>query len=442
MPCQSMKARGLPCRTATIWVLGWAVILAPMAPPAAGAKADPAANDAVEVYARGDYAGAVKLLAPLHAAGKANIQQRLILARAYLHLGKDAQSLTVLRSVLDTDKENPEANSLTGRLLLKAGKHKEALEPLQHAWRLKSDPATAAALGRCYYALGQPAEAKVHLEWALRQDIRDPASSFLLGRICLDRGLGALAQRYLLMAQEAGMDSLELHLLLGRAYLLQRKLVGPVMVRRISKPAEPGDVVAGCLVLGRAGGAAGTHKVGTRYSALYEGLEILKRSPKDRDGLFMVAGGWLEADQAELAGKSLRRLRALEPDSPRALALQAELALATQDFGALGKCLAAAESAKAFGPPQIAQYYFRWALALRAEGKRQPAIAALEKAEKRAPTSPNVLRALATLCVATGRKAQARQYYARMVELFPDAADIDELRNALKALQETTGERK
>jgi tetratricopeptide (TPR) repeat protein len=437
-----MKAPRSRRRTAAIRVLGSAAILMPMAIPAAGAAAAAGAKSAVEVYARGDYAGAVKLLAPLHAAGKANIQQRLILARACLHLGKDARSLSVLRSVLDTDKENPEANSLTGQLLLKAGKHKEALEPLEHAWRLKSDPATAAALGRCYHALGQPAKAKVHLEWALKRDIRDPASSFLLGRICLDRGLGALAQRYLLMAQEAGMDSLDLHLLLGRAYLLQRKLVGPVMVRRISKPVRPGDVVAGRLVLGRAAGAAGTHKVGTRYSALYEGLEVLKRSARHRDGLFMAAAGWLAADQAELAGKALRRLRAVEPNSRRALALQAELALATQDFGALGKCLAAAKAAKALEPQQIAEYYFRWALALRAEGKHQAAVAALEKAEKRTPTAPNVLRALATLCVAIGRKAQARQYYARMVELFPDAADIDELRNALEALQEPTGERK
>jgi hypothetical protein len=50
-----------------------------------------------------------------------------------------------------------------------------------------------------------------------------------------------------------------------------------------------------------------------------------------------------------------------------------------------------------------------------------------------------VLRALAELSVTMGRDKQARGYYARLVELFPDAPDIDELRNALQVLEEKTG---
>ena len=63
----------------------------------------------------------------------------------------------------------------------------------------------------------------------------------------------------------------------------------------------------------------------------------------------------------------------------------------------------------------------------------------LTKAEKLTPTSGVVLRSLAALHLSLGRNDQARQYYARLVELFPDADDIDQLRNTLRVLSETKG---
>ena len=63
----------------------------------------------------------------------------------------------------------------------------------------------------------------------------------------------------------------------------------------------------------------------------------------------------------------------------------------------------------------------------------------LAEAEKRTPTSGRVLRSLATLHAAAGRAEQARGCYARLVELLPDAPDIDELRNTLRVLGETKG---
>ncbi|MHC4665588.1 MAG: tetratricopeptide repeat protein [Planctomycetota bacterium] len=220
----------------------------------------------VEVYARGDYAGAVRLLEPKYRAEKMNIQERIILGRAYLHLGQADDALVVLKSVLNIDRENPEANRLTGRILNEQGKHKEALEHLKEAWRLRRDAATASLLGACYYALGEYTKAKVYLEQALNEDIRDPTNSFVLGKICLARGIGALAEKSLLKAEEAGMASAELYLLLGRAYLLQRKYVGPILVRRLSEPAKPGDIVDGYVVLAEVVDAAWMRPIITGYA--------------------------------------------------------------------------------------------------------------------------------------------------------------------------------
>ncbi len=396
-------------------------------------------TEALKVYARGDYEGVVKLLEGRYKSGSANIQEHLLLARAYLHLERSDNALGVLRAVLEQDRENPEANSLTGQVLFRAGKNGEALAYLSDAYRLKQDAVTASTLGKCHYALGDPRKAKVYLEKALAEDIRDPSNSFLLGKICLERGLGALAEKYLLQSEEAGMESTELRLLLGRAYVLQHKLVGPVLVERIPGGPAPGDMVDDQVVLGRVEGVADRFKVCTRYSALYEGLRVLEAEPGNADALFMAASGWLAAGNTELALKHLGKLSAQEPASRRVLELQAQMLIAVQDFEALERTLTNAEKTKAFDAHTVAEFYYCAALVLLAGGKVPGAVGLLESAEQRWPTSAKVLRALAELAVVTGRTKDARAYYARMIELFPDAPDIDELRNALTVLQEETG---
>jgi len=402
--------------------------------PAPGAGAE-----AVKTYARGDYAGVVKLLEPAYRSGSANIQQRLILARAQLHLGRTDDALGVLKSVLASDRENPEANALTGKALHDRGEHAEALKYLQQAYRLKQDPATAGALGKCYHALKQTAKAKVYLERALADDIRDPGNSFLLGEICLGRGLGALAEKYFLMAEEAGLRSAELYLLLGRAYLLQRKYVGPVLLRRLDTPAKPGDVVDDRVVLGKADGVADRYKVAARYCALYEGLRLSRASPQSADAQYMLAAGWLAAGDADLAARHLDVLLQREKRTPRAAELRVRLLLAKTDYAALDQALTAAKNAKVFDAAKLAGYYYQAGMMRRAEGNRDEAVRLLKAAETHAPASAPILRSLAALYLGTGRGDEARAYYARLVERFPDADDIDELRNTLRVLQEKKG---
>jgi tetratricopeptide (TPR) repeat protein len=401
-------------------------------PPATTAPARPP-DKALEVYARGDHAGAAKLLEGAYKSGGASIQHRLLLGRCYLHLGRADDALAAIKSVLALDAENGEANSLAGRILLQRRQPKQALAYLEHAHRLKKTPATASMLGRCHYALGRATEAKALLQEALEQDIRDPANSFLLGRICLDRGLGALAERYFLAAREAGMDTPELDLLLGKAYLLQRKYVGPVLVRRITRKAEPGEVINGEVVIGQAPGREGMWRVASPYCALYEGLRLLNRSPENADGLYMAARGWAAAGRGDLAEQYERKLADAEPASRRVLELRIER---LGGKAALEALLSAPAARQALGAEALSGWYYRHAARLRAAGKRAAALAALGEAEKLTPTSGKVLRALAGLCLATGRREEARGYYLRLVELFPDADDIDELRNTLTVLQE------
>ena len=108
--------------------------------------------------------------------------------------------------------------------------------------------------------------------------------------------------------------------------------------------------------------------------------------------------------------------------------------LAKKDYAALHKALIAAERADTFRTRQVADFYYRAAVALRADGKGDQAVSMLTEAENRTPASGRVLRSLATLHLAAGRFQHAGRYYTRLAELFPDAEDIDELRNMQRVL--------
>lgn len=395
--------------------------------------------DALKLYMKGDYQAVIAALQPAQAAGTSTIQERLILGRALLHTGKADQALEVLKSVLQSDKENPEANSLTGRILHEQGKDKDALEYLEQAHRLKPEPATSALLGQCYYALGQTVKAKAALEEAMAHDVRDGSNSLLLGRICLERGLGALAEKYLLMAQETGLDTDDLHLLLGRAYMLESKALGSVVVKHLPQPAKPEQIVDEQVVLGPVEGSPGKYKLASRYCALYEGYQLMARRKGD-EASPLLAAGWLAAGETDLAEKHISILLMIAPtpggDVRR---LEAQLRLAQQDYKGLQSALAAGEGQKTLSLAEVTDYYFQAATQLRAVGNSEQAIAMLAMAESRSPASEKVLRATAEAYRAAGRTAEAARYYQRLVELLPDADDIDELRNTQKVLQTQAG---
>lgn len=395
--------------------------------------------DVVGVYARGQYAKVIELLEPKHKEEKCSIQERILLARAFLHLDKTDASLPVLKSVLETDGENPEANSLAGQVLHRAGKYKEAIPYLEHAYRLKQDPVTASTLGQSFYALGDFSKAKVHLRKALEEDIRNPQNSFLLGKIYLARGLGALAEKYFLAAEEAGLDSPELHLLLGQAYLAQRKFVGPIHTETIEGKPEPGEFLRGEIVLGPVKGSTDRYRVCSRYCALYEGCLLERIEPIHDEARHMLAAGWLAAGEPAKAETHLRALLSTRPGFIPGIKLMAYALLARKDFAGFEKYLGQVQGLKELEPRAMANFYYRAALLKRAAGERDQAIQFLKKAEQQLPTSAKVLRALGDLHLAQGHREEASGYFARIVELFPDAHDIDRLINVRRNLQASKG---
>ncbi|MCG3181023.1 MAG: hypothetical protein BIFFINMI_03390 [Phycisphaerae bacterium] len=398
---------------------------------------------ALELYARGDYAAVVKMLSLRTGDESAGLQERLLLARARVHLGQDAEALKLLKGVLADDPTNPEANRLAGTLLAPSA---EAIDYLKRAWKAKESPDVAGLLGQCCYQAGKTAEAKEFLEKALAEDVRNPMHSLLLGRIWLDRGVGALAEKYFLMAQDAGADDIDAHIQIGQAYAMQHKFLGPILVRRLKTdagPPKPGDVVDEYAVLGVADKAAGTHRVTSRYCAFYEGLAVRALmaevphtpgtnpldAPAARQAQTWVARGFLLAGELEEAAKR----SAGQSD------IQAELAIAGADGAAIAKAVESGLRANAFGAAAAADLLYRGAVAVRGHGQRGQAFDLLVQADKLDPTNGPVLRAMASLQRALGDDDGAHATYQRIIELFPDADDIEELRNSARATEDAKG---
>ena len=153
----------------------------------------------------------------------------------------------------------------------------------------------------------------------------------------------------------------------------------------------------------------------------------------------MLAEAWLAAGSPLLAGEHMKVLRARHPKAQRTVELEIRLALAGADAGAIETVLAGAKADKAFAPAKLSRLYYQAGTILRARGQAQDALRMFAHAEAQCPAAGEVLRALAALHLAAGRREQARGYYARLVELLPDADDIDELRNTHRVLSEKKG---
>jgi tetratricopeptide (TPR) repeat protein len=397
-------------------------------------------EQATKLYAQGDYQAVVQLLTPDgEQPVDASIQDQMLLARSYRYLAQLPEAVAVLRGVLEVDGDHAEANRLAGQALYELNRHKEAVDYLESALRLKREAHIAGLLGLTWFALDDLTKAKSYLEQALAEDVSDPTISRCLGQIYLSSGQGNRAEKYLLLARDAGDDSAELHRLLARAYMLQHKTLGPVLVRRLTNKPAPGQIVDGLLVLRPIDGQPERYQACTPFSAMYEGYWLLEKNKDDAEAIFVVASGWMSAGMHDLAGQFIDRLTKAEGESQRVRRLRADLALATHDWPALRKALTGGDDSTSLKPIQIVDYRYRAAMHLRSAGEYEPAVEFLKQADALDPTSAKVLRALISLSRTTADHDAAIGYTRRLIDLFPDSRDIDELRNALKQLKAQAG---
>ena len=125
----------------------------------------------------------------LKPAGKAPVDDHVMLADALARQGKTAEALAEYREAQRIDPGNGTYHRLAGEMLLGANRSKDALAELKKAVELApSDMIARVELAKALYASGRKGEALKTLEAAVAKDPNDPAPRAVLGSYMLDEG--------------------------------------------------------------------------------------------------------------------------------------------------------------------------------------------------------------------------------------------------------------
>jgi len=146
-------------------------------------------------------------------------------------------------------------------------------------------------------------------------------------------------------------------------------------------------------------------------------------------------GGWVNlADLLRATGREGEATAALREGlkaSPGNPALRHALGLSLVRSGDTAAALEEFEAA-ATAAPDNARYAYVYAIALYSAGKVDPALAVLDATLKRQPTNHDVLLALSSISLEAGRREDALQYIAKLVEAYPNDPQATQLLQSMR----------
>jgi predicted Zn-dependent protease len=293
-----------------------------------------------------------------------------------------------------------------GALLYGREAHAEAAAALRRATRLAPKVGTAwALLGLCEYRLGQHAPALDHLRRGRSLGVSaDPQFRQVLryheGLLLVHAAEFERAQEVLDELSADGLESEELLLAQGLAALRMR-------------PEELPAVASPERALAIAAGRAQTLAARKRFDEARRAYEQLTAEhPRRRHLQYALGRHFVRTQQPEQAAAAFAREIANSPDHvPARLGLAA---IRAQDDPAAARRLA--EEAVRLNPRIPLGHYLLGTLLLEA-GELQPAIVALETAERSVKEDPGVYYALSRAYARAGRTADAEKARATFTRL-------------------------
>ncbi|MCU0935635.1 MAG: PEP-CTERM system TPR-repeat protein PrsT, partial [Gammaproteobacteria bacterium] len=224
----------------------------------------------------------------------------------------------------------------------------------------------------------------IELKNALQKEPENAQARLLLGKVYLEMGDGAGAEKELARAGRLGAVDAELSLALARALLLERKYQ-EALDQLAKVPAEPPSAAARVL---QGEARLGLGQRGEARAAFHQALEADPGSAEARLGLASLA---IAEGRADEAGQQVRLALEKSPDDFRALLLHGELLLAQRELeaaeAAFAKALAASGERSATARLALAR-------AKLARGDLDGASTQVDQARKQSPQDPlaNYLR--------------------------------------------------
>lgn len=132
-------------------------------------------------FRKGEYEECCQLLERLRDEGRANRNQRLLLAFCYKQLGKFQESETLARQLIAEDAEKAPAWRILGLVLMIQGRWEEAKQALEHASQSHAD--SLVELGLLRYLRSEQEKARDHMKRALEMGHCSDSHAWLAKRI-------------------------------------------------------------------------------------------------------------------------------------------------------------------------------------------------------------------------------------------------------------------
>jgi tetratricopeptide (TPR) repeat protein len=340
-------------------------------------------------------------------------EARSAIARLQLAQGDEAAARETIRTVLDFDKENPEARLLRGMLRLRDGQPADAVADLRTV--LRADPDSVEALrllARAHLAQGDvplavqtlnslveaaPQDTQALAQLAVLQD-RQGSPQTALGT--LDRALG--------------IDPDSPDLLNAKATLATRERRWNDAEAAIADLAAlPDQKRVADLMLARLYQAQGAN------AKAFETFEAVRREA-DRPMPVAVAGATRALLAADEPARALDYVQALLDERPEdvfLLSLKADVLLNAERHAEAAEAYAAA----AERAPDRPGAFLGLAAAHRGAGDPEAAIAALRRGLETNPGAPDLLARLGSDLSAQGRPEESLTVFDELVDRRPDS---------------------
>jgi tetratricopeptide (TPR) repeat protein len=370
---------------------------------------DPRAYQALGLYYLGAGARekAVSEFQSLAAANPKDVSVKAYLIETLLDLDRTKEAAPVIEKALSASGDNPRILVASGRLLASEGKYQEATERLQKA--LKLDPNSANAyyfLGMAQKGTGLMDQAKTSFTQALKLSPRMSQAAAAIANIDVRDADQSDALRMADKALDTNPGLESGHIAKAGALIAKGDIQHGELELQEALRADPVALPALVTLLKLSLSKGNTPEVIQRISGL------LQQHPQNAGLHFLLALGYFSIKDLDRAEAGVRKALALDPRTPEAYSLLANIDFAR---GATEKAKSDLRSAIAVQPLNVSNY-----VALGAQFEKESnwdeAKKSFEKAHAMDQNAPSVSAELAFLYLEHGGDVNVAVSLAQMAK--------------------------
>lgn len=329
------------------------------------------------------------------------------LIETLLDLNRMHEAGPLIEKALSAKGDDPRILLASGRFLLSEGKYQEAIERLEKTVKLSPNSASAFYfLGLAQKGAGLLDVAKTSFAQALKLSPQMSPAAAAIASLDVRNGNQSDALQMADKALETNPSSTSGHIAKGRALIAKGDIQRGESEIQATLRSDPVSLPALAILLKLSVGRGSVPEVIQRISGL------LQQHPQNAGLHFLLALGYFSLKDLDRAEAGVRRALALDPGTPDAYSLLANIDLAR---GATGKAESDFRSAIAAQPRTVSNYV-ALGTQFERENRWEEARKLFEKAHEMEPNSPYLAAELAFLYLEHGGDVNVAVSLAQMAK--------------------------